>query len=330
MNQDNNTTIKNRRGDSDETIDLIDILVQLKKGKFTIIAFVIIAAIIAAVYVFSVKEKWTSSAIVTYPDSGQLAAYTNAIGVLYSQNPSNMPSNTDIQQRFFGRFNSAISALSGQLNNQQNPEKLIVSALNRDQSVPVKISYTANTAADAQKTLTTYIQQINTRVVTELNNDMQTTVDSKITDLKGYLNTKKEVAQEEKNERLQVLNQALITAKQSNIKNTVVQQAETLSEDTLFVLGSDALTSIIKNESTRPLPLDNSYYNARQLLLAVTALKDNPVTTYSLRYIMKPDLPVRKDSPKKGMTILLGVLVGLILGSFVVLGRNILKDHASK
>lgn len=328
MNQNNNSMTKNQLNKSSDEIDLMDLVVQLWRGKWLVLSFAVAAIIIAIIYIFVAKEKWTSEAIVTYPDSGQIADYNNAMSVLYGQNPSNAPTVVDVQQRFFGRFNSAISALSEQLANQANPEKLTIAPAVKDQPVPLKISYTAATAGEAQKTLTTYIQQINKRSVTELDNDLQISISSKVEDLKGDLATKEKVAQERKDKRLEILSQALIVAQQSNIKNPVVQQAERLSEDTLFVLGSDALTSIIKNEATRPLPLDEAYYNARQTLLSISALKSKPDSTYSLRYVMKPNLPIHRDSPKKGVILVLATLIGLILGSGVVLGRNAIRNYS--
>ena len=327
MNQDNNNAGKNHIAEPMESIDLIDVLMQLWKGKVTIIAFAVAAIILAVIYLFVAKEKWTSEAIITLPDSGQIANYNNSMNILYSQNPSSIPSIGEIQQRFFGRFNSALSALSEQLDNQEKPEKLTIEESVKGQPVPLKVSYVATTAGEAQKTLTNYIQQINKRIVTELDDDLQTSINSKVEDLKVDLATKEKIAQEKKDKRLEILNQALIVAQQSNIKNTLVQQAETLSEDTLFVLGSDALSSIIKNEATRPLPLDESYFSARQTLLAINALKSKPDTTYAFRYVMKPSLPIRRDSPKKGLTLVLGALVGLILGAGVVLGRNALRNY---
>lgn len=324
MNQDNNNVVRNHIGEQAETIDLIDLLMQLWKGKATIIAFAVVAVIIAVIYLFVAKEKWTSEAIITLPDSGQVANYNNAMGVLYG---GSAPSNVEVQERFFGRFNSSISALSEQLGNQDKPEKLTIEESVKGQPVPLKVSYVSTSAAEAQKTLTTYIQQINKRVVTELDDDLKTSIDSKVEDLKVDLATKEKIAQEKKDKRLEILNQALIVAQQSNIKNTLVQQAETLSEDTLFVLGSDALSATIKNEATRPLPLDESYFGARQSLLAISALKSKPDTTYAFRYVMKPSLPIRRDSPKKGLTLVLGALVGLIIGSGVVLGRNALRNY---
>jgi chain length determinant protein (polysaccharide antigen chain regulator) len=324
MNQNSNDVIKNRIDSNEESIDLIDLLMQLWKGKVMIIAFAIATVILAVIYLFVAKEKWTSEAIITLPDSGQIANYNNSMNVLYG---ASAPTIVDVQQRFFGRFNSALSALSEQLDNQEKPEKLTIEESVKGQPVPLKVSYVSTSAAEAQKTLTTYIQQINKRVVTELDDDLQTSINSKVDDLKVDLATKEKIAQERKDKRLEILNQALIVAQQSNIKNTLVQQAETLSEDTLFVLGSDALSATIKNEATRPLPLDESYFNARQTLLAISALKSKPDTTYAFRYVMKPSLPIRRDSPKKGLTLVLGALVGLILGSGVVLGRNALRNY---
>src|SRR5471030_3501237 len=203
MNQDNNNVAKSHINDSQDTIDLIDILIQLKRGKWIVISAVIVAIIAATLYIITAKEKWISEAIVTYPDSGQVANYSNAMSVLYGQNPANAPTVIDVQQRFFGRFDASLSALSEQLDNQEIPETLTIVPAVKDQPVPLKISYTAATAGEAQKTLTTYIQQINKRSVTELDNDLQISINSKIEDLKEDLATKVKVAQEKKDKRLE-------------------------------------------------------------------------------------------------------------------------------
>lgn len=329
MNQDNNMT-NNQTVKQSEEIDLIELIMQLWRGKWLIASVMALTIILAIAYLFVAKQKWTSDAIVTYPDSGQIASYNNAMAVLYSQNPANAPTVVDVQQRFFSRFNSSISALAEQLGNQVQPEKLTIVPAVKDQPVPLKISYTANTAGEAQKMLTTYIQQTNKRVVSELDNDLQTSINSKTDDIKEDIATREKVAQEKKDNRLQMLNQALLVAQQANIKDTLVQQAETLSEDTLFVLGSNALSATIKNEATRPLPFDRYYYQARQALLAINALKSKPDSTYALRYVMKPDLPIHRDSPKKVLILLLSAVLGIILGSAIVLGRNMIRNYSPR
>ncbi|HAY4580439.1 TPA: LPS O-antigen chain length determinant protein WzzB, partial [Escherichia coli] len=55
-----------------------------------------------------------------------------------------------------------------------------------------------------------------------------------------------------------------------------------------------------------------------------------PDTIHVYRYVMKPDLPIRRDSPKKAITLILAVLLGGIIGSGVVLGRNALRNYKPK
>ncbi|MBK0284321.1 Wzz/FepE/Etk N-terminal domain-containing protein, partial [Salmonella enterica] len=81
MTVDSNTS--SGRGNDPEQIDLIELLLQLWRGKMTIIVAVIIAILLAVGYLMIAKEKWTSTAIITQPDAAQVATYTNALNVLY-------------------------------------------------------------------------------------------------------------------------------------------------------------------------------------------------------------------------------------------------------
>ncbi len=101
-----------------EQIDLIDLLVQLWRGKMTIIISVIVA--IARYRVSGrCQRKVDSTAIVTQPDVGQIAGYNNAINVIYG---SAAPKVSEIQSMLIGRFSTTFSALAETLDNQEEPE----------------------------------------------------------------------------------------------------------------------------------------------------------------------------------------------------------------
>ncbi|VFT68742.1 O-antigen chain length determinant Wzz [Escherichia coli] len=102
---------------------MIDLLVQLWRGKMTIIISVIVAIALAIGYLAVAKEKWTSTAIVTQPDVGQIAGYTNAMNVIYG--PA-VPKVSDIQTSLIGRYSTAFSALAETLDNQEEAEKLTI------------------------------------------------------------------------------------------------------------------------------------------------------------------------------------------------------------
>lgn len=315
------------RNNEPEQIDLIDLVVQLWRGKVTIFACVIIAILLAVGYLAVAKEKWTSTAIITQPDAGQLANYSNAMNVLYG---GNAPQINDLQANMIGRFNSAFSALSETLDNQDEPEKLTIDASVKGQPLPLKVTYQAPTAEDAQKTLAKYIQQVDETISKEVNADLAKSITTRTSDFEQSLEAQEKVAQEQKALRIAQISQALSVAKEANIKLPQVQQADQVSQDTMFMLGSDALSSMVQNEATRPLALSDGYYQTRQNLLAVKALKIEPDSVHAYRYVMKPTLPIRRDSPKKAITLVLAVLLGGMIGAGVVLGRNALRNYKPK
>lgn len=72
-----NNNVSGQSPHDPEQIDLIDLLVQLWRGKMTIIISVIVAIALAIGYFLAVaKEKWTSTAIITQPTWGKLLAIT--------------------------------------------------------------------------------------------------------------------------------------------------------------------------------------------------------------------------------------------------------------
>ncbi|MEB0951754.1 LPS O-antigen chain length determinant protein WzzB [Citrobacter sedlakii] len=315
------------RNNEPEQIDLIDLVMQLWRGKVIIIACVFIAILLAVGYLAVSKEKWTSTAIITQPDAGQLATYSNAMNVLYG---GNAPRINELQSNMIGRFSSAFSALSETLGNQEKPEKLTIDASVKGQPLPLKVTYQAPTAEDAQKTLAKYIQQVDENISKEVNADLAKSITTRTSDFEQSLDAQEKVAQEQKALRIAQISQALSVAKEANIKLPQVQQADQVSQDTMFMLGSDALSSMVQNEATRPLALSDGYYQTRQNLLAVKALKIEPDSVHAYRYVMKPTLPIRRDSPKKAITLVLAVLLGGMIGAGVVLGRNALRNYKPK
>lgn len=53
------------RSNEPEQIDLIDLVIQIWRGKVTIIICIIVAIALAVGYLAVAKEKWTSTAIIT-------------------------------------------------------------------------------------------------------------------------------------------------------------------------------------------------------------------------------------------------------------------------
>nr|WP_314522798.1 LPS O-antigen chain length determinant protein WzzB [uncultured Lelliottia sp.] len=325
MSQNSNNEVSSRH--DPEQIDLLDLTIQLWRGKWIIAAFVAIAIVLAGIYIIIAKEKWTSSAIITQPDAAQIATYTNALNILYG---SAAPSMLDTQVRVVGRFNSAFSALAQALKNQEEPEELTINAAVKGQLLPLNVSYVGETAEAAQKQLAQYIQQIDEQTAKELDVDLKDNIKQQIVTLNDSLQNQEKVSQEQKDLRIKQITEALKFAQAAKITTPQIQQTQDVTQETLFLLGSEALNSMIEHESTRPLVFSGAYYQTKQNLLDIQNLNVDPASIHAYRYVMKPDLPIRRDSPKKVITLILAVLLGGIIGSGVVLGRNALRNYKPK
>lgn len=316
-----------RQSYDSEQIDLLDVLSQVWRGKWIVALFILFAVIVAGVYVSIAKEKWTSTAVISAPDAGQIAGYSNAMSVIINDPRFDI---TDIQQRVIGRFNAAFSALAEALKNQEKPEELTISAAVQGQALPLKLAYVGASAQDAQRKLAEYIEKVDQQIARELVDDLKTNIKSQTTNLVASLATQEKVAQEQKNLRIKQIIQALSVAKESGVKSPQVQQTENVSQDTMFLLGSTALESMVKNESSRPLIFSDDYYKTRQNLLDIQSIVVKPQNIHAYRYVMKPTLPIRRDSPRKVITLVLAILLGGILGSGFVLMRNAFRERQSK
>ncbi len=325
MTHNNNNTVM--RSNDPEQIDLIDLLVQLWRGKWLIAVFIAIALIIAGLYLAFAKEKWTSIAIITQPDAAQIGSYSNALNILYG---SNAPKLTEIQASVITRYNASFSALSQTLENGAVPESLTIEPTVKGQDIPLSIKYVSSSAEAAQKQVAQYIQQIDEQIQKELEVDLNDNIKQQVTSLNDVLGNQETIAQEQKDVRIKQITEALKYAEAANITTPKIQQTQDVTQETMFLLGTEALQSMIAHESSRPLTLSDSYYQNKQKLLDIQKLKIDPTTIHAYRYVMKPDLPIRRDSPKRSLVLVLAVLLGGIVGSGIVLGRNALRNYQSR
>ena len=188
MSQNNNNVVN--RSNDPEQIDLIDLVLQIWRGKWTIAAFIAIAIVLAGVYITIAKEKWTSTAIITQPDAAQIATYSNALNILYG---GAAPGMLDTQNRVIARFNSAFSALSQTLDNQEAPEKLTIEPAVKGQAMPLSVSYVGETAEAAQKQLAQYIQLVDEQTAKELSVDLKDNIKQQIATLNDSLGNQEKV-----------------------------------------------------------------------------------------------------------------------------------------
>lgn len=219
--------------------------------------------------------------------------------------------------------------MSGALANLEEPLSLRVEPIKgRDDAL--NISFVGSTAKEAQSQLSKYIDNVNADVVRDYGDDIKRNLGVKTRELTNTLDTYTQVAINQKEHRLDVIKQALKVAQASNVDKLQVNQAEFLSDDTLYLLGTDALNAMVTNENSKPLDYSKEYYEAQRALLAVTHLKVEVENLQSYRYISQADLPFRRDSPKKGLILFLAIIGGAIIGALFVITRNAFYSYKQK
>lgn len=326
-------------GRESEQIDLIDLLIQLWNGKITVLLCIFTALIIAFSYLVTAKDKWTSTSVVVQPDVGQVASYANTLLMLYSpgqvtngtdSGSTIFPSVPDVQRNTFERFSSLASALSASagidVENIKPPQQQPVYNL-----LPLKLSYTAESADKAQATLTQFIDRLNRQVVTGLSEDLNVTIASRVRELNESLAVQEKVAQEQRKQYVTALNHALELAEQSGIRQPVSSPTNRISDDSLYLLGSDTLETLVQNEPGRPLALPDEYYKTREKLLTIESIQPDKTQMAAFQYVMKPDVSQQFSGVKKWlMVLLIAGMAGGVFGAGIVLGRNAIRDYQSR
>ncbi|EAN8329425.1 LPS O-antigen chain length determinant protein WzzB [Salmonella enterica] len=313
------------RGNDPKQTDLIDLAIQLRDGAVTVIVFMLAGILMAIGYLIAAEEHWTSTAVITRPDIGQVAGYYHVMTTVYGKDS---PGITEVQTDIADRFITAFSALSDSLQNQKEPEKLSAEPTEKGQPFPVQVSYVGTTAGEAQRRLAEYLRQVEENTVEGLNEEMKATIVLHTGFLLNALRQLEVVARQQKDQHIRQLEAALRYAEEAKIDKPHTRNTQYVTQDTMFLLGKDALKSMTENEATRPLTFQDNYYQMKQKLLDIRNLK--PDTIHPFRWIMPPRLPVRRDSPKTALTLVLAVLLGGMAGAGMVLGRNALRNYKTK
>lgn len=357
---------------ADDEIDLIELIRVLWKNKLQIIAITAITTILAAAYAFTAKEQWTSKATVVAPTLSDMGEYLairreynrilqteaidpNALSANLFANFSQLARSTDIRNEFFAQSDiykqltegkdefGKIKVLSD-LSNKAT-QFIIPDAKKEPNAVGYQISFFAETPAEAQKTLKSFVDFVNTEALRiELNNyliDFENVLQS----LKYEKSVHNEDVESLQKVQLAYLNKAYETADRAgiedyyrfflneNIYQGVTQQSQAQAQtqaqvslvdsqlfnsNYLFMLGKkylkaqiEALTEKGKIYSTRYYQIDSQIKQLEPLLEQAKQIK-----AQAYHYHASPDYPVRKDKPRRAIVLFIGAILGLFI-SFV-------------
>jgi len=188
------------------------------------------------------------------------------------------------------------------------------------------LSFTAPTADDAQEVLTGYIDYVATKVVKETTDNLRNTLALKTRFEQEKLNLDRVRLTNQRDIKIQRLNYSLEVANAAGIKKPVYSNGQVVNDDPDFsiTLGADGIQEKLRIEKSLKdiadlnADLRNREYYVEQL--QKLNVKDIAFSPY--KYQLSPSMPIKQDGQGKALIIIFAALLGIIIGSGVVLLRN--------
>jgi len=304
---------------SDE-IDLFELLRTLWKGRYFLACFCLLGITLAALYAFNAKEQWKSVTFIRQPRLEQISAYLDQRRAMARVNGNQLIDVSALTDTLFNSFVHEVVSIQNRLEFLASTEyyarqiqdvtdvivqrsiledlakALVVERYDKNQIVPYyEISFTAETAKDAQAVLSDYLVWANDlafkRVDESFNNDLDAQILSRQTDL---LNIDFKLKAERRN-RIEILENAIQTAKLAGIKDYIVGRQtvgttviELSDNRRLFMLGEKYLEAELQTTQKAPIIYPPHYFEMERELELLIPLREYDVKTLSYWLWCKP------------------------------------------
>lgn len=348
---------------SNDEIDLFEVFNLLWRGRTTILLIAGCVTLFALAYAFAAPQKWTSIAYVIAPKVEDISPYLSRRRVLawvekdqsvdaaafasrlfdefieLSATPihkqSFLAKTKDFQDRAEGMDELQAAALLERLANTTP----LVSAPQKNQIVPYyKISYTADNAYEAQQGLKEYIDYVNKQALQQSDAAFGDNLKAGIQERKSKLAEIEFGVRTLHEGQITTVETALYTAKQAGVTDYAAGRAipgntviEFRGVDRLFMLGETYLNAELQALREKPLVYPPRYHETKYELQQLEALGNYQLTpSLSYRFQLSPTYPTSRESPKRMLIIVLGVLLGGMLGCFWVLIWSIARRQPAE
>ncbi len=341
-----------------DEIDLMALFSILLKHKFLILIFTVVCIVVSVGVVKLLPQKWSSTAIVIPPASEELKevnAFKAQLDVL------DIPIDLSAQRifnAFVDQYRSKVNQESyirstdyyHNLAEKIDPkddviaqQRLVNSIISNDIKIQdlskeknstsndIVLSFTAPLPTEAQDLLEGYIRYSASKVRQQLKVEIDNMISEKLIYASESLKREVSKIQTEYDVKVERLKRAVDIAKAAGIEKPIASDSVAINDgpDYPIALGTEALEKKLLIETqNRDLALMSENLQNRKIYLdnlqEVTAkeLDFTPV-----KFILTPDLPLHKDSPKSSLIVALSAILGLILSCAFVLSRELYRDY---
>lgn len=333
---------------ADNELDIRGLCCALWCGKIWIIAGGALFAVLAWVYSLLVTPQWSTTAIVDRPT-------VNALSGFYSQqqflNNLDTPTGsvnvvpTTVIDEAYQEFKMQLFAWDTRRdfwlqssyyqkresgNVRQNAallDELIAdiqlqpadSAKNMNDTVKI----VAETAADANTLLRQYVAFANQRATAHLNQELSAAWAARSIQLKAQIKRQEEVAKAIYDRQVNSVQQALKIAQQHGFEQAKTQTpSEQLPDSELFLLGRSLLQARLENLLSSGPSYGLDYDQNRAMMMTLNVGPTLVKSFQTWRYLRTPEEPVKQDSPRRALLMMMWGAVGVLVGAGTALVRR--------
>lgn len=332
----------------DNELDIRGLFRTLWQGKRWIIGIAVIFSMIALLYTFLAKQEWSATAITDNPTVNKLEPYYTQQQFLRSQDLRASIATADQPSVRDGAYKAFIQQLSAydtrrefwlqteyykqRLTGDSRPDAALLDELVNNilftlgdpaQGINDSVKLVAETAADANDLLRHYVVFASDRAAEYLNGELSGSWAAKTTQLNTQVKRQEAVAKTLYDRKIKNVEDALKIAQQQNIHRSMTGiPADEIPDTEMFMLGQPMLQARL--ESLQAMgPVADLDYDQNIALLSI--LNQGPTLDarfQTYRYLRTPEEPVKRDSPRRALLMIMWGAVGALIGAGVALARR--------
>ncbi|MBK4727812.1 ECA polysaccharide chain length modulation protein [Pantoea agglomerans] len=333
---------------ADNELDIRGLCCTLWRGKLWIIAGGVLFALLAWIYSLLVTPKWSTTAIVDRPTVNMLSGFYSQqeflnnldirAGSLTVAPPTVMDEayqefmmqlfawdtrrdfwlqSSYYQQRKSGKTGEDAALLDEMIANIQ------FQPADNAKNINDTVRLIAETAADANTLLRQYVAFANARATTHLNEELAAAWAARSIQLKAQIKRQEAVAKAIYDRQINSIEQALKIAQQQGFEQAKTQTpSEQLPDSEMFMLGRPMLQARLENLRATGPSYDLEYDQNRAMQATLNVGPTLVKSFQTWRYLRTPEEPVKRDSPRRVLLMIMWGTVGVLLGAGTALVRR--------
>ena len=351
-----------------DEIDLVELFRTLWKQKKKIALITAATTLAAGIYAFTAEEVWTSKAVITAPKASDMGEFyqlaqnlernapivTTPDGVQTKTEDAKQLQFANLQSNVFKEFKDTLNSLDERrkfvagtdfykekIKGKSPQEQKIILKEITEKNIQytaaddVKktfdtIALSADTSKQSQSILKQYIASVNAKVVKNNEIELALLLTKFRQDLAAEAKALESSAEDMLKLQIKNVSDALAQAKEMNLVETSVNLPTEISDSTMYLLGSKALSAKLASLKASEPTLAKRYFDVQQQLTTLNKIKVEVVEGQAFGFIDAPDEAVTKDKPKRALIIILGIIMGVILGSIGVLVAHVIRKSGPK